>query len=113
MFVEINKTSLAYSLGIYRLSGVNTKINKLLSDFRQNAWSVHIARDVFSEHDVANTLKRFLRTLDEPILEEHLRSQWMEASSLEDQSEKLNKFVNLFFLLKQVGLKSIHFLLKY
>jgi hypothetical protein len=38
---------------------------------------------------VANTLKRFMRTLDEPILLEQLRSDWMEASMMEDQSEKL------------------------
>ncbi len=86
--------------GIYRLSGVNTKINKLLSDFRENAWNVHIARDCFSEHDVANTLKRFMRTLDEPILLEQLRSDWMEASMMEDQSDKLIRS-DIIFCLRQ------------
>jgi hypothetical protein len=62
-----------------------------LSDFRQNAWSVHIARDTFSEHDVANTLKRFMRTLNEPILEEHLRNKWMETSAIENKTEKLKR----------------------
>ena len=31
--------------GIYRLAGVNTKINKLLSEFRSNAWAVQISRE--------------------------------------------------------------------
>ena len=82
-----------YISGIYRLSGVNTKINKLLSDFRENAWNVHIARDTYSEHDAANVLKRFMRTLDEPILEERLRSDWMDASAIEDHNEKMIRFV--------------------
>ncbi|XP_023322395.1 arf-GAP with Rho-GAP domain, ANK repeat and PH domain-containing protein 1 [Eurytemora carolleeae] len=54
--------------GIYRLAGVNTKINKLLSQFRSNAWAVQISRENFSEHDVANVLKRFVRQLDNPLL---------------------------------------------
>jgi RIO-like serine/threonine protein kinase len=72
---------------------VNTKINKLLTDFRQNAWTVHIDRDLYSEHDVANVLKRFMRTLDEPILQDGLRDKWMKASTIENQADKLNRSV--------------------
>ena len=50
--------------GIYRLAGVNTKINRLLSEFRSNAWAVQISREEYSEHDVANVLKRFIRQLN-------------------------------------------------
>ena len=31
--------------GIYRLAGGNIKINKLLSEFRSNAWAVQISRE--------------------------------------------------------------------
>ena len=51
----------ALSEGVYRHSGVKTKIDKLLSAFCAkdgvNAWAVPMTRDDFSEHDVANVLK--------------------------------------------------------
>merc|ERR1712176_336566 len=59
--------------GIYRHAGLNAKISKLLVLFQSNAWAVHLTRDNFSEHDVANALKRFFRTLNEPLLTEKLR----------------------------------------
>ena len=75
--------------GIYRHSGVNTKINKLLELFKGNVWSVPLTREAFSEHDVANALKRFFRTLDEPILTSKLRPMFMEATRIEDNAKKL------------------------
>ena len=45
--------------GIYRLAGVNTKIEQLLNSFRRNAWNVKVNREVYSEHDAANCLKRY------------------------------------------------------
>ncbi|QQP38476.1 Uncharacterized protein FKW44_019054, partial [Caligus rogercresseyi] len=61
------------SEGIYRQSGVKTKIDRLLNEFKRNAWAVQISKNDYSEHDVANTLKRFMRTLEEPLLTEGLR----------------------------------------
>ena len=78
--------------GIYRHSGVKTKIDRLLEQFRSNAWAVEPSREEFSEHDVANTLKRFMRTLDEPLLTEELRPQWMAASKIVDPEEKMKRW---------------------
>jgi len=36
----------------------------------------------FQVHDVATVLRRFIRSLDEPLLTEALRSQWIEVSSM-------------------------------
>ena len=69
--------------GIYRLAGSNIKINRLLSLFRSNAWSVQISREDYSENDVANVLKRFIRQLDEPLLTEQLRDGFLSAASIE------------------------------
>ena len=33
--------------GLYRLAGSNIKINRLLSQFRSNAWSVQISREEY------------------------------------------------------------------
>ena len=75
--------------GIYRHSGVKTKIDRILADFGKNAWNVRLTRDVYSEHDVANALKRFMRTLDEPLLTESLRSLWMAAARIPDLDDRL------------------------
>ena len=59
--------------------------------FRKNAWNVALNRDVYSEHDVANVLKRFMRTLKEPLLTQKLRSEFIEASKIEDTEDKLKR----------------------
>ena len=92
---------------IFRHSGVNTKINKLLELFKGNVWSVHLTRDSFSEHDVANALKRFFRTLDEPILTEKLRSLFLQAASVEDQAKKMDRYRNLVQLLPPINGKTL------
>ena len=39
---------------------MKTKIDRLLREFSSNAWAVQLTREAFSEHDVANALKRFV-----------------------------------------------------
>ena len=78
--------------GIYRHSGVKTKIDRLLSEFRSNAWAVPLTREEFSEHDVANALKRFMRTLDEPLLTKRLRNEWMAASKINGKIERFKRY---------------------
>ena len=91
----------------FRHSGVNTKINKLLELFKGNVWSVHLTRDSFSEHDVANALKRFFRTLDEPILTEKLRSLFLQAAAVEDHAKKVERYRNLVQLLPPINAKTL------
>lgn len=56
------------SEGIYRKSGSENSINKLLKLFRTDAFSVQITRTEYNEHDVSNVLKRFMRDLPERLL---------------------------------------------
>jgi len=72
------------SEGIYRQSGSNTRITQLLQDFKNDAWSVQISHKEFSAHDVAGTLKRFFRTLPEPLVTVKLYDEWIKASSKQD-----------------------------
>ena len=83
--------------GIYRIAGVNKRITSLLEEFRKNAWNVALNRDVYSEHDVANVLKRFMRTLKEPLLTQKLRSEFIEASKIEDTEDKLKRYDHFMF----------------
>ena len=57
----------------------------LSNTLRSNAWNVEICRDDYSEHDVANVLKRFVRQLEEPLLTDVLRHSFSTASRIKDQ----------------------------
>ena len=92
--------------GIYRLAGGNTKINRLLTAFRSNAWSVQISREEYSEHDVANVLKRFVRQLSEPLLTDLLRSQFLETAAIEVEEERLAKYSDLLARMPSITTRS-------
>ena len=46
-------------------------------------WVNSLNVNIFSEHDVANVLKRFIRQLDEPLLTENLRDDFLQAVNIE------------------------------
>ena len=77
--------------GIYRLSGVNKRIETLLEEFRKNAWGVTLNREVYTEHDVANVLKRFMRKLKEPLLTGNLRNEFIDTSKIEQTEDKIKR----------------------
>ena len=56
---------------------------------------MQISREEFSEHDVANVLKRFVRQLSEPLLTDLLRSQFLETAAIEVEEERLAKYSDL------------------
>lgn len=67
------------SEGIYRRSGSNSSITKLLSAFRQDSWSVQLSRQEYTEYDVASVLKRFFRDLPEPLFTVQLHKLFCNA----------------------------------
>ena len=91
------------SEGIYRIAGVNNRIITLLEEFRRNAWAVYLNPAQYSEHDVANTLKRFFRTLDNPLLTKDLRQLWLESSNIDDLHHKLQLYKQLLSELPQIN----------
>ena len=93
--------------GIYRLAGGNTKINRLLTAFRSNAWSVQISREEYSEHDVANVLKRFVRQLSEPLLTDLLRSEFLETAAIEVEEERLAKYSDLLAKMPSINYNTL------
>ncbi|CAF0775359.1 unnamed protein product [Rotaria sordida] len=56
------------SKGIYRQAGHETKVKQLLNELLEDPFTNTLTRENYSEHDVANGLKRFLRQLDTPLL---------------------------------------------
>jgi RhoGAP domain len=56
------------SEGIYRISGEQRKVNKLVELFKKNAHSVILRYAEYDEHDVASAIKQFIRTMKKPLL---------------------------------------------
>ncbi|UJR21346.1 hypothetical protein I4U23_024439 [Adineta vaga] len=54
--------------GIYRQAGQESKVKQLLSECLADPFTHLLSHEIYSEHDVANALKRFLRHLDIPLL---------------------------------------------
>lgn len=81
--------------------------------FKDNAWSVHLTRDSFSEHDVANALKRFFRTLNEPLLTEKLRPMFLQAAAVEEVNKKTDRYRNLVQLLPAINYNTLKKLLSH
>lgn len=82
------------SEGIYRKSGSENNIQKLLQEFRTNAFNVEITRNDYSENDVANVLKRFMRDLPTRLLGKHSES-FISITTLEPKMEKVNAYREL------------------
>ncbi|XP_036319243.1 uncharacterized protein LOC118733786 isoform X1 [Rhagoletis pomonella] len=82
------------SEGIYRKSGSENSILKLLSAFRADAFNVEITRNEYNEHDVANVLKRFMRDLPERLMGK-LSESFMCVTELTKPAEKIEVYKEL------------------
>ncbi|XP_037934591.1 uncharacterized protein LOC119668963 isoform X1 [Teleopsis dalmanni] len=82
------------SEGIYRKSGSENSIVKLMSAFRTDAFNVEITRNEYNEHDVANVLKRFMRDLPERLLGK-LSESFICVTELAKPTEKIEVYKEL------------------
>ncbi|XP_055841106.1 uncharacterized protein LOC129908551 [Episyrphus balteatus] len=82
------------SEGIYRKSGSENSILKLLSQFRADAFNVEITRNEFNEHDVANALKRFMRDLPVRLLGKTSES-FIAITALDSVQTKIESYKEL------------------
>ncbi|XP_014101697.2 uncharacterized protein RhoGAP15B isoform X3 [Bactrocera oleae] len=89
------------SEGIYRKSGSENSILKLLSAFRADAFNVEITRNEYNEHDVANVLKRFMRDLPERLMGK-LSESFMCVTELTKASEKIQAYKELLARLSSI-----------
>ncbi|XP_071446305.1 uncharacterized protein RhoGAP15B [Hetaerina americana] len=79
------------SEGIYRRSGSNSSVTRLLTEFQRNAWDVQLTRRDYSEYDVAAVLKRFFRDLPEPLLTSALHDDICKIAEL-DPKDKVQSY---------------------
>ncbi|XP_067162071.1 arf-GAP with Rho-GAP domain, ANK repeat and PH domain-containing protein 1 isoform X2 [Apteryx mantelli] len=91
------------SEGIYRKSGQNSKTTGLLEMLRKDARSVRLKEGEHQVDDVSNTLKRFFRELGDGLFTKRWSQDWLRATALEDEEEKIGEYRRLLNSLPAVN----------
>lgn len=68
------------SEGIYRKSGVNSRVAALCERFRRDARSLCLKEGEHQVDDVSNTLKRFFRELEEGLFTSQDGKTWLSVA---------------------------------
>lgn len=98
------------SEGIYRKSGSENSINKLLKQFRSDAYAVQIIRSDYTEHDVANVLKRFMRDMPDRLLGRST-TNLIAVSKMKENREKIEAYKELLTRLPSIEYHTLRKLL--
>lgn len=98
------------SEGIYRKSGSENSIQKLLKKFRSDAYSAQIIRSEYNEHDVANALKRFMRDLPDRLLGRYTISL-VSVSKMKEIRDKIEAYKELLTRLPSIEYHTLRKLL--
>ncbi|XP_053994810.1 uncharacterized protein LOC128885075 isoform X2 [Hylaeus volcanicus] len=88
--------------GIYRRSGSNSAVVRLLQAFRRDAWATQITRGVYTEHDVATVLRRFLRDLPNPLFPANIHDRLCLTSDNINENDKVATYRKLLSSLSLV-----------
>uniref|UniRef100_A0A8C5GBY1 ArfGAP with RhoGAP domain, ankyrin repeat and PH domain 1 n=1 Tax=Gouania willdenowi TaxID=441366 RepID=A0A8C5GBY1_GOUWI len=88
------------SEGIYRKSGVNSRVAAVCERFRSDARSLRLKEGEHQVDDVSNALKRFFRELEEGLFTSEDASTWL---SMESQREKISQYKLLLNKLPRVN----------
>uniref|UniRef100_A0A4W5QX76 ArfGAP with RhoGAP domain, ankyrin repeat and PH domain 1 n=1 Tax=Hucho hucho TaxID=62062 RepID=A0A4W5QX76_9TELE len=88
------------SEGIYRKSGVNSRVAALCEAFRRDARSVRLKEGEHQVDDVSNTLKRFFRESGEGLFTVQAASAWL---STPEESRKISQYQLLLSRLPRVN----------
>jgi hypothetical protein len=81
-----------YSEGLYRKSGVSSKIKELQKKMNEPG---EIDYESYNVHVLANTLKTFLRDLPEPLLTFDRYDDFLRAADLSDETDRVQTLLSL------------------
>nr|XP_020497373.1 arf-GAP with Rho-GAP domain, ANK repeat and PH domain-containing protein 1 isoform X1 [Labrus bergylta] len=101
------------SEGIYRKSGVNSRVAALCEKFCCDARSVRLREGEHQVDDVSNTLKRFFRELEEGLFTSKDASTWLNAAAIQDESMKISQYQLLFKRLPRVNKATLQALINH
>ncbi|KAM7346400.1 GTPase regulator associated with FAK isoform 2-T3 [Cochliomyia hominivorax] len=104
--------------GIYRKSGVGTKISKLLAlgMDRKKADSVfndEQYRDLMESNTIASALKTYLRNLNEPLMTYRYHSGFIEAAKQENLNQRVHEVHKLVHKLPQSNLEMLDMVIRH
>ncbi|KAI4894877.1 hypothetical protein NFI96_030305 [Prochilodus magdalenae] len=101
------------SVGIYRKSGINSRVSMLLDSFLQDARNVSVSEE-FGVDDVANTLKRFLRAVKGGVFNGAENTHhWVSVTDLTDRGAKISRYQALLSSLPEVNRETLKVLLNH
>ena len=83
-----------YSEGIYRKSGVSSKIKELQKKMNEPG-SAEIDYESYNVHVLTNVLKTFLRDLPEPLLTFDRYDDFLRAADLSEESDRVQTLMSL------------------
>uniref|UniRef100_A0A336KS94 CSON015025 protein n=1 Tax=Culicoides sonorensis TaxID=179676 RepID=A0A336KS94_CULSO len=92
--------------GIYRKVGSTNNVQKLLKQFRTDAFAVELTRGEYSEHDASSCLKKFMRDLPAPLLGAQ-SMQFIAVSDMRNDLEKIKCYQELLERLPTVEYQTL------
>uniref|UniRef100_A0A3B4BBN1 Uncharacterized protein n=1 Tax=Periophthalmus magnuspinnatus TaxID=409849 RepID=A0A3B4BBN1_9GOBI len=101
------------SEGIYRKSGVNSRVKALLDKFRSDARSICLKEENNVVDDVSNTLKRFFRELEEGLFTQEEGPNWLQTSIIQDKDAKISQYQQLLDKLPHVNKATLEALINH
>ncbi|XP_054649998.1 arf-GAP with Rho-GAP domain, ANK repeat and PH domain-containing protein 1-like isoform X3 [Dunckerocampus dactyliophorus] len=101
------------SEGIYRKSGVNSRVAALCERFRQDARSLRLREGEHQVDDVSNTLKRFFRELGEGLFTSEDGGTWLTTAAIQDESMKISQYQVLLNKLPRVNRATLRALINH
>ncbi|XP_062274830.1 arf-GAP with Rho-GAP domain, ANK repeat and PH domain-containing protein 1-like isoform X2 [Scomber scombrus] len=101
------------SEGIYRKSGVNSRVAALCDRFRRDARSLRLREGEHQVDDVSNTLKRFFRDLEEGLFTSEDGSTWLSTAAIQDESKKISQYQVLLNKLPHVNKATLQALINH
>lgn len=90
-----------YTEGLYRKSGVNSKIKELKAKMSE-ASNGELNYEQYNIHVLANVLKSFLREMPEPLLTFDRYDDFLRASELEEMTNRVSTLMSLIKTLPPV-----------
>ncbi|XP_034723951.1 arf-GAP with Rho-GAP domain, ANK repeat and PH domain-containing protein 1-like isoform X1 [Etheostoma cragini] len=101
------------SEGIYRKSGVNSRVAALCERFRRDARSLCLREGEHQVDDVSNTLKRFFRELEMGLFTAEDACTWLSTAVIQDESKKISQYQLLFKRLPWVNKATLQALINH